>query len=217
MACLGCIVTWIIRIATAPTQELEFARQTGILQKPMAKKTASKKTTKKVVTKTTKKTAAPKATVSYKLNEGDRVPKFSGASTSGQVIHQGLYSSKAVVLYFYPRDNTPGCTLEGQDFRRLHKQFRAESSEIVGISQDTISSHEKFKSKCDFPFDLLSDADGSVCRAFDVMQTKSMYGKEFLGIERSTFLIHKGVVKKIWRKVKVTGHADEVLTAAKAL
>ena len=200
-------------------------------------KKSVKKIIKKLVAKTKTKTTKPKAKASakkdapkkptaaasskkagtYKLNEGDSVPSFSGASTSGQAMNQDLHSSKSVVLYFYPRDNTPGCTLEGQDFRRLYKLFLASGAEIVGVSQDTIDSHGKFKSKCDFPFHLLSDADGSVCRAFDVMQMKSMYGKDFLGIERSTFLIHKGVIKKIWRKVKVVGHADEVLAAVKGL
>lgn len=188
--------------------------------KPKAKTKAKSKPATKTTPRSEKRPAAaasPKNACTYKLNEGDSVPSFSGASTSGQAINQDLYSTKTVVLYFYPRDNTPGCTLEGQDFRRLYKNFLAGGAEIVGASQDSIDSHVKFKSKCDFPFHLLYDADGSVCRAFDVMQMKSMYGKDFLGIERSTFLIHKGVIKNIWRKVKVVGHADEVLAAVEAL
>lgn len=143
------------------------------------------------------------------------MPQFSGASTSGKTLNQDAH--KTVVLYFYPKDNTPGCTLEGQDFRRLYKDFQKAGAEIVGVSQDSISSHEKFKSKCDFPFELLSDENGSVCKAFDVIQMKNMYGREFEGIERSTFLIQNGVIKKEWRKVKVDGHAKEVLDAVKAL
>ncbi len=206
-----------------------------------AKKThAKKKTAKKVPTKkanTTKKVAAPKpkgaaatlkkapgkkassakASPAYQLKVGDAVPSFGGASTSGQSIDQGFHAKKALVLYFYPRDNTPGCTLEGQDFRRLYKQFQQAGAEIVGVSQDSMTSHKSFKVKCDFPFELLSDENGSICRAFDVMQMKSMYGRDFLGIERSTFLIDGGVIKSEWRKVKVDGHAQEVLDAVKAL
>jgi len=168
-------------------------------------------------TKAAKKPAADakKSGVTYKLQEGDPVPRFNGASTSGKTISQDAH--KTLVLYFYPKDNTPGCTLEGQDFRRLYKDFKKAGSEIVGVSQDSMASHDKFKSKCDFPFELLSDGDGSVCKAFDVIQMKSMYGRDFEGIERSTFLIQNGVIKKEWRKVKVNGHAQEVLDAVKAL
>jgi peroxiredoxin Q/BCP len=169
---------------------------------------------------TTKVGGASKSnqTTFYQLKVGDRLPAFSGELTSGKVISQNLQDAhKALVLYFYPKDNTPGCTLEGQDFRRLYKQFRAAGVEIVGVSQDSVSSHEKFKSKCDFPFDLLSDSGGTVCKAFDVIQMKSMYGRDFEGIERSTFLIQNGVIKKEWRKVRVDGHAQEVLDSVKSL
>jgi peroxiredoxin Q/BCP len=191
--------------------------------KAVAKLATTKKAAKKAAPKAPAKTA-PKASlkaakkssdVSYKLREGDRVPQFSGASTSGASINEGAH--KTLILYFYPRDNTPGCTLEGQDFRRLYKQFQQAGAEIVGVSQDTIASHSKFKSKCDFPFELISDESGSVCKAFDVIQMKSMYGREFEGIERSTFLIKNGVVKKEWRKVKVDGHAQAVLDALKSV
>lgn len=183
--------------------------------------TTKTKTTKKVAAKTTKKAApkkpaaAKKATATYKLHEGDSVPRFSGASTSGRTINQDAH--KTLVLYFYPKDNTPGCTLEGQDFRRLYKDFKKAGAEIVGVSQDSMSSHEKFKTKCDFPFDLLSDEGGQVCKAFDVIQMKNLYGHKFEGIERSTFLIKNGVVKKEWRKVKVNGHAEDVLEAVRSL
>ncbi len=179
-----------------------------------AKKAASSKTPK---TKVSGVKTSAKATTAYKLKVGDRVPEFSGASTSAKTINQDVHAKKALVLYFYPKDNTPGCTLESQDFCRLYRHFQNAGAEIVGVSQDSIASHEKFKSKCSFPFELLSDEDGSVCRAFDVMQMKSMYGRDFIGIERSTFLIDSGLIVKEWRKVKVTGHAQEVLEAVKAL
>lgn len=197
-------------------------------KKTATKKTAPKATAKKAATtKSPKRAAAAKKSaaakpspgakkpaIAYKLKEGDAVPRFSGASTSGKTINQDAH--KALVLYFYPKDNTPGCTLEGQDFRRLYKQFQQAGVEIVGVSQDSLKSHDKFKAKCDFPFELLSDETGDVCKAFDVIQMKSMYGRDFEGIERSTFLIKNGKIVKEWRKVKVNGHAQDVLDAAKS-
>ena len=187
--------------------------------KKAVKKVAPKPAPKAIKKTAPKKTAAPKAakksTTTYKLNVGDRVPSFSGSSTSGKAINQDAH--KTLVLYFYPKDNTPGCTLEGQDFRRLYKDFQKAGAAIVGVSQDSIASHTKFKTKCDFPFELLSDENGSVCKAFDVIQMKSMYGRDFEGIERSTFLIKNGVIKNEWRKLKVNGHAEEVLAAVKSL
>jgi thioredoxin-dependent peroxiredoxin len=123
-----------------------------------------------------------------------------------------------VVLYFYPRDDTPGCTLEGQDFQRLLPAFKRAGARIFGISRDTLAAHQKFCSKFGFGFELLSDEDGAVCRQFDVIRMKNMYGRKLLGIERSTFLIDAdGRLRREWRKLKVTGHADEVLEAVKAL
>lgn len=123
-----------------------------------------------------------------------------------------------VVLYFYPRDNTPGCTQEGKDFATLAPAFRKAGTTILGISADSLESHQKFKAKMGFPFELLSDADQKVCNLFDVIREKSMYGKKFIGIERSTFLIDgKGVLRQEWRKVKVAGHAAAVLAAAQSL
>lgn len=213
--------------ATTPVKKTTTTKKTATTAKPVAKKTTSskaaavKKSTATAKAPPAKKTAAaPKAKkseVAYKLNVGDKVPNFTGASTSGSSLDHATHSKKALVLYFYPKDNTPGCTLEGQDFRKLYKQFKAAGCEIVGVSQDSIASHSRFKSKCDFPFELLSDENGSVCKAFDVIQTKSMYGRDFEGIERSTFLIKNGVIKNEWRKVKVNGHAAEVLNAVKAL
>lgn len=123
-----------------------------------------------------------------------------------------------VVLYFYPKDATPGCTTEGQDFRDLHSKFRRANTVILGVSRDSIASHEKFRAKHEFPFDLLSDADEELCRQFDVIKEKNMYGRKVMGIERSTFLIDdKGKLRREWRKVKVPGHAEEVLQAVREL
>jgi len=125
---------------------------------------------------------------------------------------------QAVVLYFYPRDNTPGCTLEGQDFQRLLPAFKRAGARVFGISRDTLAAHHKFCDKFGFGFELLADVDGDVCKQFDVIRMKNMYGRKVLGIERSTFLIDAGgKLRREWRKLKVTGHADEVLEAVKAL
>jgi peroxiredoxin Q/BCP len=123
-----------------------------------------------------------------------------------------------VVVYFYPKDSTPGCTTEGQDFRDKIHTFRRRNTVILGISRDSVKSHENFKAKQQFPFDLLSDADESACRLFDVIREKNMYGRKVMGIERSTFLIDdQGILRREWRKVAVKGHVDEVLEAIKAL
>jgi peroxiredoxin Q/BCP len=152
-----------------------------------------------------------------KIDVGKKAPQFSLDGTAGSwSLSDGAGS--AVILYFYPRDNTPGCTQEGEDFSAAHAQFKRAKALIFGISADSLESHEKFKQKMRFPFDLLSDPDKKVCKLYDVIQEKSMYGKKFLGIERSTFLIDaKGVLRHAWRKVKVKGHAAEVLAAVKAL
>jgi len=123
-----------------------------------------------------------------------------------------------LVIYFYPKDSTPGCTREGQDFRDNYSKFRRNKTLVVGVSRDSIASHEKFKAKQDFPFELLSDADETLCRLFDVIKEKNMYGRKILGIERSTFLIDAaGKLRREWRKVKVDGHVDEVLEAIREL
>ena len=127
-------------------------------------------------------------------------------------------AGEAVVIYFYPRDNTPGCTQEGESFTANYAQFKKAKTLIVGVSADSLESHEKFKKKMGFPFELLSDPDSKVCKLYDVIQEKSMYGKKYMGIERSTFLIDaKGILREQWRKVKVNGHAEAVLAAVKAL
>ncbi|MFE8071470.1 peroxiredoxin [Marinobacteraceae bacterium S3BR75-40.1] len=146
------------------------------------------------------------------------VPDFELPATGDQTISLSSLKGKQVVIYFYPKDNTPGCTTEGQDFRDRHDQFKALDTVILGVSRDGIKAHENFKAKYDFPFELLSDKDETVCKLFDVIKLKKMYGRESLGVERSTFLIDRdGVLRREWRKVKVKDHAEEVLEAAREL
>lgn len=151
------------------------------------------------------------------LNIGDLLPPLTLASGSGDVKLQN-YHGKKLVIYFYPKDNTPGCTIEGQEFSLLHSQFQAAGTEIVGISKDSVQSHEKFIRKFGFPFALLSDADGAACKAFGVIKEKSLYGRTFLGINRSTFLFdEEGILRNAWHSVKVKGHANEVLEAVRRI
>lgn len=146
------------------------------------------------------------------------VADFTAESTGGGKIHLRGLRGQHVVIYFYPKDSTPGCTLEGQDFRDLHGRFKRQNTVILGVSRDSIASHEKFKAKQKFPFELLSDPDEKLCRKFDVIREKNMYGRKFMGVERSTFLIDAdGKLRREWRKIKVKGHAAEVLDAAKSL
>lgn len=149
---------------------------------------------------------------------GKAVPDFELPATGGKNIRLSALKGHNVVVYFYPKDNTPGCTLEGQDFRGLHAKFKRANTVVLGISRDSVKSHEGFKAKQDYPFDLLADENERACKLFDVIKLKNMYGKEVLGIERSTFLIDaKGVLRQEWRKVKVEGHAAEVLEAVQAI
>jgi len=146
------------------------------------------------------------------------VGDFSCAATGDQQFKLKEQRGKNVVLYFYPKDSTPGCTTEGQDFRDLYPKFKRANTIVFGISRDSIGSHEKFKAKHRFPFELLADTDESVCRKFDVIKEKNMYGRKVMGIERSTFLIDEaGKLREEWRKVKVKDHAAQVLEAAKNL
>jgi len=146
------------------------------------------------------------------------VAEFTAESTGDKKIRLRDLRGQQVVIYFYPKDSTPGCTLEGQDFGQLHSRFKRLKTVILGVSRDSIASHEKFRAKQKFPFDLLSDPDEKLCRKFDVIREKTLYGRKFMGIERSTFLIDAdGKLRREWRKVKVKGHADEVLQAAKDL
>ena len=150
--------------------------------------------------------------------EGKKCPNFKAEVTSNLNLSNKDFIGKNLVIYFYPKDSTPGCTTEGQDFRDNFKVFKKLNTEILGVSRESIKSHENFKSKQSFPFELLSDPDEKVCKAFDVMKLKSMYGRQYIGIDRSTFLINiKGKIIKEWRSVKVTGHVEEVLQAVKDL
>jgi peroxiredoxin Q/BCP len=145
-----------------------------------------------------------------------RVPPFSLPATGGRAWKLADAAGRRLVVYFYPRDNTSGCTKEGVAFRDLYSEFRKAGAEVVGVSPDTLASHGKFKAKYAFPFELLADEERSACRLFDVIREKSMYGRKFMGVERSTFLIDaQGVLRREWRKVKVGGHAEEVLAAAR--
>lgn len=145
-------------------------------------------------------------------------PDFTLPSTSNLTFTLSSVRGKLLVIYFYPKDNTPGCTTEAQQFRDLYPDFKNSGCEIVGISRDSIKSHESFKAKFTLPFELLSDADETVCNLCGVMKQKMMYGKQVRGIERSTFVLDaNGVIRKEWRGLKADGHAQEVLTFVKTL
>lgn len=149
---------------------------------------------------------------------GRKVPAFKRLATGDQTISSRDLLGRAYVLYFYPRDNTPGCTTEGEQFRDNYAKFRRRKVTVLGVSRDNIRSHERFKAKFDFPFELLADEDEELCGLFDVMKQKNMYGKKVRGIERSTFLVDaKGKLRREWRKVKIDGHVEEVLEATKEL
>ena len=146
------------------------------------------------------------------------VANFTAAATRNKTIQLKELRGKNVVIYFYPKDSTPDCTTEGRDFSALHAKFRRQNAVIFGVSRDSIASHEKFREKQGFAFDLISDPDEKLCKQFDVIQEKSLYGRKFMGVVRSTFLIDEnGKLRREWRKVKVKGHAEEVLNAVKAL
>ena len=146
------------------------------------------------------------------------VADFQVQATSEQAVSLSALKGQQVVLYFYPKDSTPGCTTQGQGFRDHHADFKAANTAVFGVSRDSLKSHENFKAKQEFPFELISDKDESLCQLFDVIKLKKLYGKEYLGVDRSTFLIDKdGVLRKEWRGVKVPGHVAAVLEAAQAL
>lgn len=148
---------------------------------------------------------------------GKKIKDFSLPATGEKTVSLKDLAGKKVVLYFYPKDSTPGCTIEGQNFRDAKAKFSRLNTVILGVSRDSIKRHENFKNKQNFNFDLLSDEDETVCRLFDVIKQKKLYGKEYMGIERSTFLIdEKGVLLAEWRNVKVKDHVEEVLAACKA-
>jgi peroxiredoxin Q/BCP len=153
-----------------------------------------------------------------KVTVGEKVPDFELPGTGDTKFRLSDMKGKIVVLYFYPKDNTPGCTNEGQDFRDLYPEFAGAGAEVFGISRDTLRSHENFKAKYHFPFELLSDTEEQACELFGVLKEKIMYGRKVFGIERSTFLIDpEGILAREWRKVRVKGHVEEVLEAVREL
>ena len=154
-----------------------------------------------------------------KLKIDNTVPDFEAPATSNLNFKLSDYKGKSnIVIYFYPKDSTPGCTTEGKDFSALHETFKSLDTEVFGISKDSMKRHDNFKAKQDFPFELISDIDTEICELFDTWQLKKTFGKEYMGIVRSTFLIDKdGILRQRWDSVKVKGHADEVLEAAKKL
>lgn len=181
------------------------------------KKPLTRKTTKKTVKKAVKKAASGGASKSA-IVVGNELPSLTLPATGGREVNLKDLTGKRVVLYFYPKDSTPGCTIEGHDFTRLHDQFKAANAEVYGVSRDTMKSHEKFKECESYSIDLLSDEDESACSLFGVIKMKNMYGKKVRGIERSTFVIDEsGRLVKEWRGVKVPGHAEEVLSYLKSL
>jgi len=149
---------------------------------------------------------------------GKKVARFSLPATGDKQLSLSDFTGTNLVIYFYPKDSTPGCTLEGQNFRDRYAEFKEAGTEILGVSRDSLKAHENFKAKQNFPFDLLSDADEALCKQFDVIHEKNMYGRKVMGIVRSTFLIDgAGILQREWRKVRVKGHVDEVLEAARSL
>jgi len=153
-----------------------------------------------------------------KVKIGEKVPEFSLPSTGNKTVELSELKGKNIIIYFYPKDATPGCTIEGQNFRDNIRKFSLLNTVVLGVSRDKISLHEKFKKNQKFPFDLLSDEDEKLCKIFNVIKEKNMYGRKFFGIERSTFLIDKkGILRNEWRKVKVKDHVRDVLQTLKKL
>ena len=157
--------------------------------------------------------------MSKTLKIGDAVPDFEAPATSGLNFKLSDYKGKSnLIIYFYPKDSTPGCTTEGQNFRDLYAEFKAHDTEIFGVSKDSMKRHDNFKARQEFPFELISDETGEVCELFGVWQLKKNYGKEYMGIVRSTFLIDKdGILRNEWRNLRVKGHVDKVLALVKEL
>jgi len=202
-------------------------------KKKIAKKKSSKKSTSKnPVSKKAVKKSAPKKVAAKKKNPiskqasasesflkvGDRAPSFRAVNESGEAISLESLRGKITVLYFYPKDDTPGCTKEACDFRDSFARLEGEGIQVIGVSKDSPTSHQKFRTKYQLPFSLISDECGKVCEAFGVWKEKSMYGRKYMGIERSTFLIDSELrISKVYPKVSVTGHVDAVLTDVREL
>jgi thioredoxin-dependent peroxiredoxin len=152
------------------------------------------------------------------VEEGKKAPDFTAPTDGGGKLKLSELRGKPVVLYFYPKDDTPGCTTEACGFRDATPDFKKLKAQVVGVSKDSVARHDKFKAKHELPFPLVSDEDGKICEKFGTWIEKSLYGRKYMGIDRATFLIDKdGVVRKIWRKVKVSGHVDEVREALRGL
>lgn len=150
------------------------------------------------------------------VSVGKRVENFNLPATGDQNLSLSDFTGRSLIIYFYPKDNTPGCTREGQDFRDMYSQFKQAGADILGVSRDSVKVHENFRKKHEFPFHLLSDSDELLCKQFDVIREKKLYGRTYMGIERSTFLINPaGVLQQEWRKVRVPGHAQAVLDTLK--
>lgn len=148
---------------------------------------------------------------------GKRIENFTLPATGDQNLSLDDFKGSSLIIYFYPKDNTPGCTTESKDFRDLYPQFKAAGADIVGVSRDSVRTHENFRNKHEFPFHLISDNEEILCKQFDVIKEKKLYGRTYMGIERSTFLLDaEGVLQQEWRKVRVPGHAEAVLKAVKA-
>lgn len=195
------------------------------VKKKVSKKITKKKVTKKAISKkksvskkATSKKAVKKATAEKPFKLKSSALNITISATGSQSFALKDFKGQNIVIYFYPKDLTPGCTIEGQDFSKLSAKFKKANTVILGVSRDTISLHERFKEKYNFKFELLSDKDEKLCKAFDVIRLKKLYGREYMGVDRSTFIIDKnGKLVKEWRKVKVKGHAEEVLSEVKAL
>ena len=152
------------------------------------------------------------------IENGQKAPNFSCSADDNTILSLADFKGKNLVIYFYPKDDTPGCTIESQEFTKNYIKFKELNCEIIGVSKDSIESHCRFRDKFSLTFPLLADTEGEMCKAYDVLGEKSMFGKKYIGIIRSTFLLDtNGVLKKIWRDVSVTGHAQEVLDAVKQL
>lgn len=152
------------------------------------------------------------------LSKKDQMPNCTALNENGESVSLHDYLGQKLVIFFYPKDNTPGCTIESCGFRDAYLDFKAAGAEVIGISRDSVKKHQNFITKYDLPFSLIADTESVVCDAFGVIKEKSMFGKKYMGIERSTFLMdEKGVIQHTWPKVKISGHVDEVLAAARAL
>jgi len=208
-------------MSAAKTRRANSARRPAPAKPAARKKASSKPPARKPATGKPKtaatRAAAPKMSAPQ-VAIGKQVPDFSLPASGADSWRLRDARTRKLVLYFYPRDNTPGCTLEGQQFAQLAPRFEQAGATIVGISRDSVASHDRFRAQMKFPFILLSDADGVACALFDVIREKNMYGRKVMGIERSTFLLDgEGILRHEWRKLKVEGHALAVLEAAQAL